>query len=264
MTGKSQALYEELFCSLNTKCAQLGFHLDPSVVVSDFELAVIGAVGKVFGSHVTTRCCFYHLTQSTWRRVQQSGLTTEYKENQELRHFCGMLDGLAFLPLCDVEAGMSYLRSVTPVYALPVLNYFDSTYVSGSYRPVLRPDGGIRMAFRPTPPAFPPALWNVYDATLSGTSRTNNICESWNNGYRTLVGHVHPCVWTSIDAIRKDQATVSTLIQQHVQGVPPKKRIRRESADLQKRLFSLCAEYRDGKRNLQSFLRAVGHNIRLF
>jgi len=43
MTGKSQALYEELFCSLNTKCAQLGFHLDPSVVVSDFELAVIGA-----------------------------------------------------------------------------------------------------------------------------------------------------------------------------------------------------------------------------
>ena len=47
MTGKSQALYEELFCSLNTKCAQLGFHLDPSVVVSDYELAVIGAMGKV-------------------------------------------------------------------------------------------------------------------------------------------------------------------------------------------------------------------------
>jgi len=32
-----------------------------------------------------------------------------------------------------------------------------------------------------------------------------------NNGYRTLVGHAHPCVWTSIDAIRKDKAAMLAL-----------------------------------------------------
>ncbi|MPC21593.1 hypothetical protein E2C01_014581 [Portunus trituberculatus] len=30
------------------------------------------------------------------------------------------------------------------------------------------------------PPMYPPAIWNVHEATLHGNSRTNNICEAWN------------------------------------------------------------------------------------
>jgi len=44
ITGKSQDMYEELFRSLNSKCSQLSFQLDPSVVISHFEQAVTGAV----------------------------------------------------------------------------------------------------------------------------------------------------------------------------------------------------------------------------
>ena len=162
MTGKSQALYEELFRSVNNKCSQLGFQLDPSVVISDFEQAVIGAVQNVFGNHVCNRCCFYHLTQSTWRRVQETGLASEYKSNPDVRHFCGMIDGLAFLPLSDVSEGMTYLRSIAPTEAQPVLDYFDSTYVSGSLRPIQRPGHTLRMRFRRIRPAFPHPLH--YDA----------------------------------------------------------------------------------------------------
>ena len=52
----------------------------------------------MFGAGVWIQGCFYHLTQSTWRRVQQEGLSVRYKEEDEIKQFCRMLDGLAFLP----------------------------------------------------------------------------------------------------------------------------------------------------------------------
>jgi hypothetical protein len=32
---------------------------------------------------------------------------------------------------------------------------------------------------------FPPAIWNVHDATVNGDARTNNMREGWNNKYST-------------------------------------------------------------------------------
>jgi len=59
----------------------------------------------VLGSHVNVQGCFHHLTQSTWRKVQELGLTTAYKDDDNVKHFCGMLDALAFLPLNDITEG---------------------------------------------------------------------------------------------------------------------------------------------------------------
>ena len=50
--------------------------------------------------------CFYHLTQSTWRKIQSLGLTQLYKDREDIRQFCGMIDGLAFLPINDIQAGL--------------------------------------------------------------------------------------------------------------------------------------------------------------
>ena len=61
-------------------------------------------------------------------------------------------------------------------------------------------------------------------ATMLGGSRTNNICESWNNGFRSLVGHSHPTLWRAIDSIRKDQSNVDTDVVLESRGQPPKKR----------------------------------------
>jgi hypothetical protein len=33
---------------------------------------------------------------------------------------------------------------------------------------------------------FPPATWNVHDATVNGDARTNNMCEGWNNYFFNL------------------------------------------------------------------------------
>lgn len=268
LTGKSRALYEEMFRALNDHCRTKGFELDPETVKVDFEQAVFQAIEGVYGNTVTVSGCYYHLTQSTYRKVQELGLANQYSTDAAVHHFCGMIDGLAFLPVNDVPDGMALLRSLIPTlpHLEPLLDYFDSTYVSGSLRSSqVRATGsqGTVLRLRRQPPTFPPSTWNVHEATMTGQARTNNVCESWNNGYRVTVGHAHPDIYVSIEAIRKDAAMSSTVLHKLDVGQPPKKRIRKETRDLQARLKSLCTEYREGSRRLISFLRAVGHNIHL-
>ena len=81
-------------------CHQLNLEPDP-----DYEISVIQAIPAVLGDAVESAGCFYHLTQATWRKIQELGLVNRYQDDDEFRHFCGMLDGLAFLPLDDVVEG---------------------------------------------------------------------------------------------------------------------------------------------------------------
>src|SRR6218665_699646 len=76
-----------------------------------------------FGQQVNVTGCFYHLTQSTWRKIQELGLSVAYRDNKTLKHFCGMLDGLAFLPLTDVVIFFcqTELRGLENFYAMSYL-----------------------------------------------------------------------------------------------------------------------------------------------
>ncbi|CAK9293011.1 unnamed protein product [Gordionus sp. m RMFG-2023] len=73
----------------------------------------------------------YHLCQSTHRKLQKLGLESEYRTNEALSLFCGMRDGLAFVPLCDMGNAMAFLRSVTPTNGKDILEYFDKNYING-------------------------------------------------------------------------------------------------------------------------------------
>jgi len=70
--------------------------------------------------------------------VQELGLASTHKSRDAVRHFCGMLDGLAFLSLSDVAEGVAYLKDHTPdLDGMDKLaEYFTSTYASGSLRSV--------------------------------------------------------------------------------------------------------------------------------
>ena len=77
-------------------------------------------------NQVTVQGCFYHLTQSTWRKVQDLGLTQRYKDSEDVKLFCGMMDSLALLPIDDLPAGLEFLRNNTPEGMEPLLNYMES------------------------------------------------------------------------------------------------------------------------------------------
>ena len=96
-------------------------------------------------------------------KLQQLGLVPLYKNDDDFRLFCGMMDGLAFLPVPDLTNGIHLLRTLcpdAPPEAAELLDYFDSTYISGRLRrqnPAL--NQAVRLVLRRSPPMLPLAIW---------------------------------------------------------------------------------------------------------
>jgi hypothetical protein len=108
--------------------------LNVQTIITDFEYAVLRTVTAVFSRHINHQGCFYHQTQASWRKIQQHGLVPLYN-NDGL--FCGMMDDLAFLPVPDLTNGIHLLRTLCPddpPEATELLDYFDSSYISGRLR----------------------------------------------------------------------------------------------------------------------------------
>ena len=157
LTGNASSLLFKLPCQQHTfQCP-------------DFEDAVLRAVTTVFGRHINHQGCFYHLTQASWRQIQQLGLVPLYKNDDDFRVFCDMMDGLAFLPVPDLTNGIHLLRTLCPddpPEAAELLDYFDSTYISGRLRQQNPAQNhAVRLVLTRSPPIFSPAIWNVHDAS---------------------------------------------------------------------------------------------------
>ena len=175
---KTQETYEILLRAVIDKCSEFHQDPDPTTAVIDFEMTMVHALISVIGEHITVRGCFYHLTQSTWRKVQSLGLTQLYKDSEDVKLFCGMMDSLALLPIEDLPAGLDFLRNNMPEGLDDLLTYFDATYCTGTYRRIQRHADDAVVLHR-IPPLFQPAMWNVHQVTLGGEQRTNNLCEAW-------------------------------------------------------------------------------------
>ena len=98
----------------------------------------------------------------------------QYRDDQ---FFCGQLDDLAFLPTDDIPEGMMYIRGNTAPGAEGLVNYFDQTYVTGTLHRAGVPRDGLGAApivrMRRVPPRYPPALWNLNQASLDDKQITS-------------------------------------------------------------------------------------------
>ena len=202
-------------------------------------MAVINSFEQVFGNQVIKQGCFFHLTQNTWRHIQNLGLVQTFNTDPDFPLFAAMIDALAFLPVNDVVQGMAYLyQNVHPhPQALELLDYFDKTYVNGVVRNIQAP--GQPIVVRRIPPIFPPALWNVHTATMNNDPWTNNVCESWNNAFYHIVGHNHPSTGPATPGGRGAMPPPTFLQSKKIE-----KEVFTDNYSLNKiYLFSTCAHY---------------------
>ncbi|KAL8577941.1 hypothetical protein ACOMHN_011937 [Nucella lapillus] len=187
LPNKTQETYEQMLQAILDRCDELQLMPDPSQVIVDYEKAVIQALHSKLGEHVEVKGCFFHLTQ-----------------------------------IDDVPTGMEYLCDNTPDGAEELLEYFEATYVRGTFRQVQLPaandDAPAPVRVRRRPPLFPPGLWNVHKATMRDGNR---------------------CPWRAA-----------------------KKTCEVSSKDLQTRLKAICTQHRDGVKTLEEALRALGPCIR--
>ena len=76
------------------------------------------------------------------------------------------LAALAFFPVADVVACFQSLATIFLVDELPLLAYFEGTWIGPSV-------GGRR-----SPSTFPHHMWDVLDGSAAGSTRTTNSLEA--------------------------------------------------------------------------------------
>ena len=259
LTNKSGQIYQRMMIAIMQRCYAIGAFPAPTSVKVDFEMAMHNALRAIFGPLIGIDGCFFHLCGNTWKHLQELGLTVFYRANYQAKKFVGMMDGLAFLPVQDLQAGVAIVRQELPHQSfLPLLDYFLSTYVG-----VMVVNGNGQQVFQQ--PLFPPQTWNVHNITLNGGDRTNNVCEGWNNGFKSKVGDIHhPPVYRLIEGLQTDYAEVKTNLLQSQNGVPLRVKTKRAYRNYQASCLRYCQQYQRGVygNNIRGFLTDISHGIR--
>ena len=97
--------------------------LQPSIILTDFELASINASHHVF-PNVENKGCFFHLGQSGWQKMD---LLLDMQFSLMLRH----LFALAFLPPQEIPEAFDILKLEMPPEANEVVQWLEDNYVHG-------------------------------------------------------------------------------------------------------------------------------------
>ena len=101
---KTQASYEYLFSTISEHCLRLGFLANPRNIMIDFEYSTMQAIESIFGIGVIVKGCFFHLCQSTYRKLQELGLVREYDTNADFKHVVKLILWLSYLlTMCFME-----------------------------------------------------------------------------------------------------------------------------------------------------------------
>ncbi|KAL1245829.1 PKS-NRPS hybrid synthetase cheA [Trichinella spiralis] len=111
-TGKDIGTYRYIFQALIDKAAVLEVDLNPDTIICDFETALIPAIRGYF-PNTRVQGCYFHFCQAVHRKVGELGLKTRYRQHEETKRKIRMLLATAFLPVPQVDMGVSLLEAGT-------------------------------------------------------------------------------------------------------------------------------------------------------
>lgn len=104
--------------------------------MADFETGLWQALRLVYPG-IDIKGCVFHFTQAIWRRIQEEGLSTAYRENDSLHRYLRQLMSLPFLPSAQIRETFSNLHSKANTDNLRALvTYIDRQWFRNSVIPV--------------------------------------------------------------------------------------------------------------------------------
>lgn len=240
LPNKQCGTYDRLFTAINAMR-----QFDPTTVMSDFEMASINAVQANYPRASITGC-FFHFSQCIYRKVQEFGLQTDYRD-PDFRLFIRMLAALAFVPTDRViESFDTLLESHSPSTAQRVIDYFEDTFIG---RPLRR--NGRRE------PIIARNLWNVNSRVDDVLPRTNNSVEGWHRAFQSSLSCAHPSLWKLIDYFKREEGLQRYNIAQIMTGnaVCGRKKYR----CLDARLRKIVNQY--DVTSTMDYLKSIAHNL---
>ncbi|KII67194.1 hypothetical protein RF11_11353 [Thelohanellus kitauei] len=245
---KSESIYTSFF----TAISNLKPGLSPATIMLDFEISSHNALRRVFPQTIL-KGCFYHLSQSFWRKIQMNAPTlSRYREDGDFVITAKMILAICFVPIPDIcFAFEQLLFSDFFVNDAEILNclsdYFEDFYI-----------GRILRLNTRRPPLFPHSLWNCYDATINNNGRTNNSVEGWHNGFARFINCHHPDIFKFLEFLKSSQNLNEVKITQLQSGMVVSVE-RNRYKDHNQRLANICNTYR--RENIVGYLRNIAYNI---
>ncbi|XP_068242338.1 uncharacterized protein [Palaemon carinicauda] len=142
LPGRSKEIYTKAFnfllSILNSHCLEFS----PESIHVDFEQAVINTLENLCPTSII-KCCKFHLGQSWWRKIQELGLSNDFKSGSENGKWLKSFFGLSCLEPSDVEDSfVEDIMSIAPTDTKSVqfADYVTTNYISSDSK-------------------FPPNLW---------------------------------------------------------------------------------------------------------
>ncbi|XP_060080091.1 uncharacterized protein LOC132559482 [Ylistrum balloti] len=200
LPGKSQTIYTRFLEKLKSTMEDLHLQLNPTVLFMDFESAAQNAAKAAFPG-ITLKGCFFHYTQCIWRKTQQLGLQTHYRDNEDIHR---LIRRAAVLPLIRIEDywfnAWNDLKDVNlPVETTTFTDYVTTQWVEGDRN-----------------------IWNQFD---NDGPRTTNTLEGWHSKLKKRIPSSHPNIYLFIRVLKEVQAANDvSLIQHAAGGLPAQKR----------------------------------------
>ena len=153
-----------------------------------------------------------HHTMAVLSEKSDFILVTSYCDCEEAKLFCVILEGPTFLPVYHITTGLSGLKENIPEGFNPLVDYFEATYILGTYRKIQRPAGPDcivpPLRIRKVPALYLPELWSANTQKMCGDWAHNNLCDSWNRGFSTLLGTSHTPFHLESAGTHQDHANI--------------------------------------------------------
>lgn len=226
LPDKKTDSYEHVFKYILQVCNNFNLTFNPTIIRADFELAIHTAIRRVLPS-VKIAGCRFHLGQSWWKKIQELGLTSEYKRSSEIGQYLRSFFGLSFLRPDEVlECFTDDLMAIQPDddKVRIFTDYVFDNYIENSS-------------------SFPPEVWAEFSSSVI---RTTNNCEAFHSKLNCMF-YVHPNMYQFLSALLDVQCDVyiklrSTKIKRGTL-VEEKEKFLRESMHLLKNSYISRFQY---------------------
>ena len=172
--NKQQSAYVRILQLIKEHASMINLTLNPKKCSCDFEMGMLNAFGTVF-PEIEIKGCLFHRNQG-FRQVQELGLVTMYKKNEQFKMLIRKFNALSLLPVDLIESAFELISTQideqfrdTEAHPkiLEFIAYFRSTWV-------------VR-------PLFPKGIWNNYRTKR----RTINDLEGFHNKFNQQLEGKH-------------------------------------------------------------------------
>jgi hypothetical protein len=235
---KSQNSYVYLLNQLLAKCREFGLNFCPTVIVTDFEQSVISSIHTALP---TSRhmCCRFHRAQAWWRKIQNVGLSTTFRDNgSNTAKWLKRFFGLSLLPadeVSDTFANDIMDDAPTTPGCVEFSDYVWEQYISEEA-------------------SFTPYLWA---AAPDISIRTTNGAESLHGHLNAQFYSAHPNIYVFVETLLRIQASTYITITSAKHGINND----RKSSEKTAQLISLYNDYRSGLIIRKRYLQLAAYRV---